>query len=185
MPTKTSAIVLAAAISLILPSATFGQYVLRHPGREHCRPHYVKKLERIKGRKETVCVSAAPARATTFVVISDEWAGELGSRHTSVQGDIKVLEGHDLIGTPIDFKITNEATGQLLGAFTEPSDPPKPCALTLRVEGDTQTIAGEAAPPEEACPISVSLPTGQLAVLTGSFAGNSSYAPSVSEGKGL
>jgi hypothetical protein len=52
------------------------QYVLRHPKREHCKAHYVKKAETVKKREhdrtvkvhETLCVYVAPkapAKATT------------------------------------------------------------------------------------------------------------------------
>lgn len=178
MPTKTSAIVLAVAIvGFCASAASAGQYVLKHPKHEHCRPHYVEKVNR---RRETMCVQV---RTPTFVLVTAEaWEGH---GHLKVNGDVQVVGGHGLLGVPITYTITNEATGEHLGSFTEPSDPLQPCALGLTVSGDTQTFSGESAPPEEACPIDVSLPTGQLAVITGSFAGTSTYAPSVSEGKGL
>jgi hypothetical protein len=179
MRTARTALIFALA-ALVLPAAasasTGKQYVLLHPGREHCRAHYVKKVERVKGRKEIVCVYVAP-KLETFVLITDAQG--------SVSGSVHVVGGHDLIGVPITYTITNEGTGQSLGSFMEPSDPVQPCALVLTVDEDTPTFAGEPVPPDPACPITVSLPTGQLAVLSGSFAGNSTYAPSVSEGKGI
>ena|SRR5271155_4804110 len=187
---RTTLIVVLAA--LVLPAAasasTGKQYVLPHPRRERCKAHYVKKVERIKGRKETVCVYVAPKPAT-FVLVNDEGVGLATGQdvrpHVRVSGSATVVGGHDLIGVPITYTITNQSSGQALGSFTEPSDPVQPCALFLRTEGNTQMLVGEAEPPELACPIAVSLPTGQLAELTGSFAGNSSYAPSVSTGLGI
>lgn len=48
-------------------SAQAKQYVLGHPKREHCKAHYVTRVERIKvnGRKtkETVCVYHSPQQA--------------------------------------------------------------------------------------------------------------------------
>ena len=72
MPTKTSAIVLAVAIALLAPSMALGakQYALKHPKHEHCRTHYVRKVEQVKvhGRKvkETVCVYHAPQPAVSL-----------------------------------------------------------------------------------------------------------------------
>jgi len=59
------------AIALSLASSGIAQakqYVLKHPKREHCKAHYVRKVEHVKKRehgrlvkvKETVCVYAAP-----------------------------------------------------------------------------------------------------------------------------
>lgn len=174
------AVVLLGSFAGIASAATPKSYPLKHPNREHCKAHYVKKVERIKGSKETLCVYVAPKLATFVLLIDTQ-----GDGHFSVSGSVKVVGGHDLIGVPITYTITNEGTGKPLGSFTEPSDPVQPCALVLTEHEGTQTFAGEAAPPELACPISVSLPTGQLAVLSGSFAGNSTYGPSVSEGKGI
>ncbi len=67
------------AVALIVPTgaqaAPVKQYVLKHPKREHCRAHYVKKVERVKKRehgrtvkvRETVCVHVAPKPAAKVV----------------------------------------------------------------------------------------------------------------------
>lgn len=175
------AVVLLGSFAGIASAATHKSYPLKHPNREHCKAHYVKKVERVKGREVTVCVSVQPTRTPTIIVISTESLGHPGR----ISGSVKILGGHDLVGVPITYTITNEGTGQPLGSFTEPSDPVQPCRLAISTEGNTQTFTGESTPPEPACPISVSLPTGQLAVLSGSFAGDSTYGPSVSEGKGI
>jgi hypothetical protein len=67
--------VLAVLATLLVPAvaqATTKQYVLPHPKREHCRVHYVKKVERVKRRehhrtvkvRETFCIYVAPKPAT-------------------------------------------------------------------------------------------------------------------------
>jgi hypothetical protein len=81
-PVAPIASVLAVLATLLVPAvaqATTKQYVLTHPKREHCRAHYVKKVERVKVRehgrtvkvRETVCVYVAPkktpVKATTPV----------------------------------------------------------------------------------------------------------------------
>ena len=67
---KLIAVFAVAAVSLAVPAgASAQQYVLKHPKREHCRVHYVRKVETVKvhGRKvkETVCVYHAPAAPVT------------------------------------------------------------------------------------------------------------------------
>jgi hypothetical protein len=72
-PVAPIASVLAVLATLLVPAvaqATTKQYVLPHPKREHCRAHYVKKVERVKVRehgrtvkvRETVCVYVAPKK---------------------------------------------------------------------------------------------------------------------------
>jgi hypothetical protein len=52
---------LVVLVALAVPAGASAQhYVLRHPKREHCRAHYVKKVETVKHRRETVCVHVAP-----------------------------------------------------------------------------------------------------------------------------
>jgi hypothetical protein len=172
------------------------QYVLKHPKREHCKAHYVKKVERVKVHghrvKETLCIyrapkpapaptpAPAPAPAPTITDV-EAFRGESFPFHFIVSGSVKALYGTDLIGVPIMYTVTNQSTGQPLASFTEPSDPVQPCAIVYSVEGNTQTFAGQSVPPYAGCPFAtVNVPTGQIVVLTGSFAGNSTYAPSVS-----
>ncbi len=55
-------------------ASTVKQYVLRHPKHEHCKAHYVKKIETVKKRehgravklRETVCVYVKPKAAATM-----------------------------------------------------------------------------------------------------------------------
>jgi hypothetical protein len=216
---------LAVLVVLALPATASAQYLLKHPKHEHCRAHYIKRVEKVRHRRETFCVHVtpkpqipvsepvpapeaappatpaplpasappapepAPSLPATITVISATGLALPGDPYFfSVSGSIKVLGGSDLIGTSITYTLTNESTGQSLASFTEPSDPLQPCAIVYIVEGNTQTLKGEAIafPPQSACPLAtVSLPTGQIAELTGSFAGSSTDASSTSEAKVL
>jgi hypothetical protein len=92
--------VAVAAAVLVLPSSALAskEYVLKHPKREHCRVHYVRKSKtvhrRIHGHRvkvhETVCVYKPPATpvplaalapATSFgaTVTSPERSSQVGS----------------------------------------------------------------------------------------------------------
>lgn len=61
-------VLLAALLVSAVAQAATKQYVLPHPSREHCRAHYVKKVETVKKRgqhkttrvRETFCVYVAP-----------------------------------------------------------------------------------------------------------------------------
>jgi hypothetical protein len=73
--------ILAALVTLVLPAVAGAtpakQYVLKHPRHEHCKAHYVKKVETVRVRKaerrvefgrtvkvrETFCVYVAPKTA--------------------------------------------------------------------------------------------------------------------------
>lgn len=67
----SASLVLAALAFPVGASASVKQYVLKHPKREHCKAHYVKKVERVKKRehgklvkvKETFCVYRKPTPA--------------------------------------------------------------------------------------------------------------------------
>jgi hypothetical protein len=192
-------VVLLGSLAGVASAATHKPYVLRHPTREHCKAHYVKKVQTVKVKehhttvkvKETLCVykapqvahptpPVAPSLTGTITVVSYGYSTALS--HHTVSGSVSVLAGTDLIGVPITYTITNKSTGQALGSFTEPSDPLQPCAIVYTVENNTQTFVGEAGGGDAACPLAaVSMPTGQIPVLTGSFAGNSAYGPSVSQ----
>jgi hypothetical protein len=196
----TSAILAIAALAIpVGASASVRQYVLKHPKREHCKAHYVKRVERVKVRehgklvkvKETFCVSQAPKPAPvpmptpalmpTITSIS-AFTSVSPPFHFTVSGTVVVVGGTDLIGVPITYAITNQSTGQTLGSFVQPSDAPQPCTIVPTMQGNTQTFTGESVPPYAGCPFApVSMPTGQIAVLVGSYAGSSIYAPSVGQ----
>jgi hypothetical protein len=66
---RTVPIILGLTLALA-PAASGKQYILKHPKREHCRAHYVKRVEKIKTRRHhwvvkvrrVVCVYHAPKR---------------------------------------------------------------------------------------------------------------------------
>lgn len=195
-------IALAALVVSATADASASRYLLRHPKHEHCRAHYERRVEhvRVGGHRValTYCVRVAPREAPTSTHAVPPAPPTLASTLTlvsaenfpfqfAVSGSVRVLGGADLIGTPITFAIANWSSGQTLGSFTWPSDAPQPCALVYTIQGLTQTFTGEAKDSDPGCPLAapVSMPTGQIPVLTGSFGGNGADAPSVSEGKGL
>lgn len=90
MRTRLIFILLALLTLLVVPGIAGAQYVLKHPSREHCRAHYVRRLETIKHRRETVCVHTPPPR--------EEPAEEDHVGSTSHAGDQKFCEEHRCIG---------------------------------------------------------------------------------------
>lgn len=57
-------LIVIAAFFALVGAASAKQYVLKHPSREHCKTHYVKKTETVKKNghkiKQTVCQYVAP-----------------------------------------------------------------------------------------------------------------------------
>ena len=68
-------ILLGLAAPACATAAPHHKYVLKHPKREHCKAHYVKKVKRVKARRKgrvvrvrkTFCVWVAPRKAGTPV----------------------------------------------------------------------------------------------------------------------
>jgi hypothetical protein len=172
-------VILAAAVALLalaLPAAASAQYVLKHPKREHCRAHYVKKVQ----HRETVCIQLIPT--FTLVEVSPIPGGDGG--HT-IFGEVGIVgsNGRDLIGAPIAYAVADQSAGRQLASFTGVSNPIQPCSFMLGIPNEAETtFAGESIAPYSGCPFaSVGVPDGQITVLTGSFAGNGTYAPSTGE----
>jgi hypothetical protein len=63
---KRSALSLAVLVSLMAPTGAQAkpakQYVLKHPKHEHCRAHYVRKIEKVKRRHAEELASQAEGR---------------------------------------------------------------------------------------------------------------------------
>lgn len=192
---------LAAAIFAVAASASARTlYVLKHPKREHCKAHYVKKTRTVKHHrhkvKQTVCqyvaqgitprpgkppVIAPPSAVRpTVTVLSVSWEGFGRPYHVAVEGSVSVFDGAAL-DVPITYTIRNQNTGQPLGSFTKLTDGPQPCAILYKVENNTQTYVGGWVNNIAGCPLAaVSLPTGQVAQLVGSYAGDSTHQASES-----
>lgn len=183
-------------------------YVLKRPKHEHCKTHYLKKRRTVKLHghkvKQTVCqyvaptprglppviapapapmpTPPAPLTPTITVVIANESGSPEGLNFFSVDASV-IANDSNVLGVPITYTLTNETTGQALTSFTELT-PLEPCAIVYTVEKGQQTFRGEGVgvPPRPACHLgTVSIPEGQTVALTGSFAGNSTYAASISE----
>jgi len=202
---RTALIFALAALTLpaVASASTGKQYVLPHPGRERCKAHYVKKVERVKVHKhhktvevkQTFCAYTPPPQdtmtpTTTFVSASEATrsAGlEPAEQHVYFRVSGSILAGNmQVVGLPITYTITDATTGQMVGSFTGLSNAYASCTVVLRANAqDTiKTYTGEAVGPAPYRPCALaptSMPTGDVAVFTGSFAGNSTYAPSVSK----
>jgi hypothetical protein len=168
---------LVVLVALAVPAgASAQQYVLKHPKHEHCRAHYVRKVD----RQETLCVELIP---TFTLVTAERVVGGVGEKLVSGEVGLVSGNGRALVGVPITYAVVDESTGARLASFTAVSNPVHPCTLVLGIPNELETtFAGESVAPYAGCGFAaVSVPTGQLAVLTGSFAGNATYAPSTGE----
>lgn len=202
---RSATIVILAALAFpAAASASAGkEYVLPHPGRERCKAHYVKKVERVKVHrhhktvevKRTFCAYTPPPQDTmtptaTFVSASATTRSpglEPAEQHVYFRVSGSILAGNmQVVGLRITYTITDATTGQMVGSFTGLSNAYASCTVVVRTNAqDTiRTYTGEAAGPApySACALApTSMPAGDVAVFTGSFAGNSTYAPSVSK----
>jgi hypothetical protein len=187
----------ALALPAVASASTEKQYILRHPKHEHCKAHYVKKVERVKrkaNRKtvkvtETVCVyvkpsGPKPAPTLTPTVTTVYAFSEDNGFHVYVRGTVSA-GGMGLVGVPITYTIRDFTTGQPAGSFTGPSDTHEACSIVYTTQGvgGVQTFTGESLYPDfVGCPLAapISIPPLHLVELIGSFAGRSTYAPSVS-----
>jgi hypothetical protein len=167
--TLTAAVFVSLAGSAL--ASPVKQYVLHRPKREHCRAHYVKQVEHGKTR----CVRPTP---TAVFIPSTIGAGPgqlqlQAFLFTGTRGH----EGAEL-RLPVHFTITDVTTGKSLASFTGTSF--KICTLAASEQNTVRTVSAEAFAPYPACalPAPVSLPTADEYSFVGSFAGNSTYAPS-------
>jgi hypothetical protein len=86
-----------------------------------------------------------------------------------------------IFGEPLTFTITNKTSGQPVGSFSMVSNVNSPCFVTSTKASGVETLTGESLGSVPACPLgAVTLPEGQGALIQASFAGNSTYAASVS-----
>jgi hypothetical protein len=196
-----SALSLAAVACATTPKA----YVLRHPTHERCKPHYARVVKRAKGRRRVWCLyrrpsapsaptpqpttplapSAPTAQPTpglaptrTIVVVAGE---SFPTEHYSVEGTI--LSGTTrLTGVAIKYTITDARTGTVVGSFVGLSNA-SGCAVAIRFTANStvRTYTGEPMLGKPGCALpTVSMPVTDDGQISGSFAGNETYAPSVS-----
>jgi hypothetical protein len=191
----SASLVLAVLAFPAVASATVKQYVLRHPKREHCKAHYVRTVKHAKVHGKRVqqvwCVYTPPkpvlAPTETSVSASGVSSTPPGPAeepaHFTVSGGISA-GNMALVGLPIIYTITDATTGQTVGSFTGLSNSYASCAVVLHEneQGTTVTYIGEAVTPYAGCALApVSMPAADTPLFAGSFAGNSTYAPSVSK----
>jgi hypothetical protein len=168
-------VVVALFAALILPTgASAASYVLKHPNREHCKAHYVKKIEHGK----TWCLTP------TFISgVTISGNGGQFTVQAFLYSGTKGHEGARLLRQPVRFTITDGTTGQRLGSFTGTSFATCSLRHTYNEQATVETFVGEEIPPYQACglaaPISISVADDRLFGV--SFAGNSTYAPSSGE----
>jgi hypothetical protein len=105
------------------------------------------------------------------------------SPYYDVSAGIYYNINRELYGQPIRYRFTDATTRQTIGSFVGSSNLAATCTVVASANApDTvQTLTGEAVAPYSGCPLApVSAPAADEIVLTASFAGNSTYAPSVS-----
>jgi hypothetical protein len=108
-------VLLVVAIGVLVFSGTaFGkQYVLKHPKREHCEAHYIKKIETVKTRihgrtkrlHETVCVYVVPKTAPSTTPSSTPAPAPVASAPT-----ITSTPTPELFATSTTLSATPDAT---------------------------------------------------------------------------
>jgi hypothetical protein len=201
MRTARTALIFALA-ALAFPAAasasTGKQYVLKHPKHEHCRAHYVKRVEQVKvhGRrvKETFCVYQAPKPAPTLapmptttdlIVTHNVFAFATPPNYFTVEAQIVAgpLLTAKLPGEPVAVTITDTRTGQTVGSFGVISNAPGCAVVETYNQASTERIyTGEPVGPNPACALPrVGVPAVDLAQITGAYSGRPGYAPSVSK----
>lgn len=187
--------ILLASLAGVASASTNKSYVLKHPNREHCKVHYVRTVKRAKVHGKRVqqvwCVYSppkpTPAPTETSVNASETTVSpglNPSERHTYFTVSGSILAGYTpLVGLPITYTITDATTGQTVGSFTGLSNVYASCTVVTSGALENLSIfTGEAIAPYSGCALArVSMPAADVPMLTGSFAGNSTYAPSVSK----
>jgi len=179
------ALAAAAAVSLALPPAAQAkarQYLLKHPTREHCKAHYLRKNKPAKVHGKYVrrvwCVhvppkpsaavpapalspsSTPPARmlTPTFTIVSTmEGGGRLLGQpfYKTVSASVQTYgsgPGSEITGVPVTITFADPVTGHVLGTFTETSYGGS-CAIEIGLAGGFWWSKGEAVASYPGCPI--------------------------------
>lgn len=126
----------------------------------------------------------APALITTTTHVASTFGSQIATRNISAT--IYYFTGseiHELRGEPVTYTITDRTTEHVVGSFTGTSNGYASCTIGFHWNsGETATIyEGEAGGSHPACNLApVSVPRGDITTFTGTFAGNTTYAPSVS-----
>ena len=101
-----------------------------------------------------------------------------------MSGSIFYGAGSQLVGQPLTYTVTDATTGHQVATFSGTSNGYALCTVVYSInypQDTLQTYTGEAVPPYPACSVGTfSIPGADVAVVTASFAGNATYAPSTS-----
>ena len=195
------ALVAAFGVSLAVPPAAQAkahQYVLKHPSREHCKAHYLRKNKPAKVRGKYVrrvwCVHvpakppaavsapapsqtpAPPARmlTPTFTIVSTlEGGGRLLGlpAYKTVSASVETFAsgpGNGVAGVPVTITLADPVTGRALGTFTETSYGGS-CAIEIGIAGGYWVLKGEAVASYPGCPIQGLAGPGGLALRLGAI----------------
>lgn len=187
--------VLLASLALATSAAAApGRYVLRHPTREHCKAHYVRKAKSVKVHGKRVrqvwCVRVKPkaltGRALTSTILTaidgpGSFSGQPQSKQVgAVVNSREAGAGNSLAGVPVTVTIDDRTTGAVVVSFTVTSYAPR-CAIVTEAVGGMWTFRGEALGTHEGCPIgTVTASAADQIEILGAFAGNAQYAASSS-----
>jgi hypothetical protein len=105
--------------------------------------------------------------------------------YVTVSGSVSYFVGselRELRGEPITYTITDRTTEGMIGSFNGASNGYALCSIVFHLNGGTFTYVGEATHGYPACALApVSFPSSHLASISASYAGNATYAPSVSK----
>ena len=194
-------VVLGAAVATVAAMPAVAVAAGPHPSYElkkpsaRCRTGYARQVRHVKKRehgktvrvRQVWCVYKSSPSAATTTPTSTFVNATLESNQSmtwlDVTGSIYYGSGTQLVGQPITYTITDATTGQAVGSFTGTSNAYATCTVvySLNSQDTVQTFTGEAVSPYSACTLGqVSLPAADTPVFSGSFAGNATYAPSVS-----
>jgi hypothetical protein len=164
----------ALAFPAVASASTPKQYVLKHPKREHCKAHYIQKVEHGK----RWCVRVTPTGMSLAVT-------SLTGSETIVQGLLwwggTEKTGKPLANQTIRYTITDETTGKPIGLFTGRSN--AFCGVVTAQTGTTDTFTGGPVSTYPRCTFAapVTAPSADTLSVVGSFVGKSTYAPSRSK----
>lgn len=91
--------------------------------------------------------------------------------------------GQELVGKPLTYTVTDATTGRQVATFTGTSNSYSSCTVVYSIQGGVKTYSGQPVPPIVGCNLTAfSMPAADAAVLTATFAGDATYAPSTSSG---
>jgi hypothetical protein len=185
-----------AAAALVFPaSATATAHYFPKP-RQQCRAGYVRRTVKVTQRKHrhTVTVKRAecvrtptppkPHLIPTTSFVDTSSALTTGSTVWFYLAGSVYAGGHEVVGLPITYTVTDATTRQTVGTFTGTSNRYALCTIATSVNPADigQSFTGQAVAPYPACSLeSISMPAADTPVVTASFAGNSTYGPSTSD----